>query len=177
MAKKKIRECDGKRILKANAARLTKMKFEQLRPVMVTAETDWKKLRQQEPWMLETKLVAKPDMMFGKRGKHDLVLLNATLDEVKTFVQERVGKVMTIGAVTGTITHFLVEPFIPHDVEYYFSIVSERESTHIYFSLEGGIDIESGWENKVRSVSIPVGQTLDDISEVCLLLALLVLKK
>lgn len=39
----------------------------------VTAETEFKKLAEQEPWLTTTRLVVKPDMLFGKRGKSGLV--------------------------------------------------------------------------------------------------------
>jgi ATP citrate (pro-S)-lyase len=45
----------------------------------------------QQPWLLTTKLVVKPDMLFGKRGKSGLVALNLDFDQVKEFVKERLG--------------------------------------------------------------------------------------
>ena len=43
--------------------------------------------------MSETKLVVKPDMLFGKRGKHDLVGLKLSVSEVEDFIKARMGKV------------------------------------------------------------------------------------
>lgn len=40
----------------------------------------------------QSKLVVKPDMLFGQRGKHDLVGLNLTYDEAESFVKARMGK-------------------------------------------------------------------------------------
>lgn len=37
------------------------------------------------------KLVVKPDMLFGKRGKSGLVALNLDLAQVRQFVKERLG--------------------------------------------------------------------------------------
>ena len=45
----------------------------------------------QQPWLSTTKLVVKPDMLFGKRGKSGLVALNLDFDQVKEFVKERLG--------------------------------------------------------------------------------------
>ena len=45
------------------------------------------------PWMKSTKLVVKPDMLFGKRGKHDLVGLNLDFAGVESFIKARMGKV------------------------------------------------------------------------------------
>jgi hypothetical protein len=36
----------------------------------VKADTDWVQLLQDNPWLSSTKLVVKPDMLFGKRGKN-----------------------------------------------------------------------------------------------------------
>jgi succinyl-CoA synthetase beta subunit len=58
----------------------------------VTQSTDFNELAQKEPWLLSTKLVVKPDMLFGKRGKSGLVALNLDLSQVSTFVKERLGK-------------------------------------------------------------------------------------
>eukprot|EP01096_Ripella_sp_DP13-Kostka_P015594 TRINITY_DN738_c1_g1_i1.p2 TRINITY_DN738_c1_g1~~TRINITY_DN738_c1_g1_i1.p2 ORF type:complete len:475 (+),score=229.51 TRINITY_DN738_c1_g1_i1:84-1427(+) len=163
MAKKKIRESDGKRLLKQHIQRFNKqVSFNQLRPVLVHANSDWAKVVAADPWLLEQKLVAKPDMMFGKRGKNDLVLLNADFEQAKQFVLERLGRSITMGGVTGLITHFLIEPFILHQEEFYFSISSEREFTHVAFSTAGGVEIESNWEEKVKTIDIPVGETLAD---------------
>ena len=48
------------------------------------------------PWMRSTKLVVKPDMLFGKRGKHDLVGLNLSASEAEAFIQQRMGKVRAV---------------------------------------------------------------------------------
>jgi hypothetical protein len=42
--------------------------------------------------LLQSKLVVKPDMLFGQRGKHDLVGLNLTYSEAEAFVKARMGK-------------------------------------------------------------------------------------
>lgn len=41
--------------------------------LQVTESTDFTKLADQEPWLSSTRLVVKPDMLFGKRGKSGLV--------------------------------------------------------------------------------------------------------
>jgi len=47
--------------------------------------------------LLQSKLVVKPDMLFGQRGKHDLVGLNLTYDEAEAFVKARMGKQVSPG--------------------------------------------------------------------------------
>jgi len=164
MARKKIREHDGKRILREQIKRFSsKLNFDKLLTVLVTKDTDWKKLIQQNPWLNESPLVAKPDMLFGKRGKNNLVLLNASISQVESFVRERFGKEIVIGETKGTLTHFLIEPFVPHTKEFYLSIASKREVTKIFFSVSGGVDVEDNWD-KVKSFDVPVCDTFDQHS-------------
>jgi succinyl-CoA synthetase beta subunit len=51
-----------------------------------------------------------------------------------------------MGGCKAPITTFIVEPFVPHDQEFYFSIVSERLGCTISFSECGGIEIEENWD-------------------------------
>ena len=46
----------------------------------------------------------------------------------------------------GPITTFIVEPFVPHNEEFYLNIVSDRLGCSISFSECGGIDIEENWD-------------------------------
>ena len=85
-------------------------------------------------------------MLFGKRGKSGLVALNLDLDQVADFVQQRLGKEVEMGGCKGPITTFIIEPFIPHDQEFYLNIVSERLGCSISFSECGGIEIEENWD-------------------------------
>jgi len=58
----------------------------------IDASTDFTKLQEKEPWLSSSKLVVKPDMLFGKRGKSGLVALNLDFAQVVSFVKERLGK-------------------------------------------------------------------------------------
>jgi len=151
MARVKIREFDAKNLLLKN------LKQEYL-AVLVDPDTDLNILSQQHPWLLEKKLVIKPDQLFGKRGKLGLVLLNADFQQVKEYLQQRLNQEITIGKVTDKLTHFLIEPFIPHQKEYYLSITSERDYDIIHFSEEGGINVEENW-HKVTKIEV---QTLTE---------------
>lgn len=103
-------------------------------------------LAEAEPWLSSEKLVVKPDMLFGKRGKSGLVGLNLDLAQVAAFTKERLGKQVEIGGCKGPITTFIVEPFVPHSQEFYLSVVSERLGCSISFSECGGIEIEENWD-------------------------------
>ena len=62
----------------------------------MNASTDFTELTDKEPWLSSTKLVVKPDMLFGKRGKSGLVALNLDVAEVADFVKARLGVEVTI---------------------------------------------------------------------------------
>ena len=72
MARKKIREFDSKRLLKFHILRLLGLNLP-VNVAQVRQDTDFVKLLEENSWLKQTKLVVKPDMLFGKRGKHDLV--------------------------------------------------------------------------------------------------------
>lgn len=163
MARKKIREFDSKRILKEHLKRLAGISLD-IKSAQVTQSTDFSELADKEPWLTTTRLVVKPDMLFGKRGKSGLVALNLDLAGVIAFVQDRLGKEIEMGGAKAPITTFIVEPFMPHDDEYYFSIVSDRLGATLSFSECGGVDIEENWD-KVKQVSVPTGVPLN--TELC----------
>ncbi|KAL9321940.1 hypothetical protein ACSQ67_009993 [Phaseolus vulgaris] len=158
MARKKIREYDSKRLLKEHFKRISGQDLP-IKSAQVTESTDFSELPEKEPWLLSSKLVVKPDMLFGKRGKSGLVALNLDLAEVASFVKELLGKEAEISGCKGPITTFIVEPFIPHNEEFYLNIVSERLGNSISFSECGGIEIEENWD-KVKTVFMPTGLSL-----------------
>ncbi|KAL5851434.1 hypothetical protein ACOSQ3_006552 [Xanthoceras sorbifolium] len=148
MVRKKIREYDSKRLLKHHLPRLA-----------VTESTDFTELLTKEPWLSSTKSVVKPDMLFGKRGKSGLVALNLDFAQVIEFIKQHLGVEVELEGCKGPITTFIVEPFIPHDQEYYLSISSERLGCTISFSDCGGIEIEENWD-KVKSFFLPTEKSL-----------------
>ncbi|KAK4763367.1 hypothetical protein SAY86_009135 [Trapa natans] len=163
MARKKIREYDSKRLLKEHFKRLGGYELP-IRSAQVTESTDLNELVEREPWLSSEKLVVKPDMLFGKRGKSGLVALNLDLAQVSVFVKERLGKEVEMSGCKGPITTFIVEPFVPHKEEFYLNVVSERLGSSISFSECGGIEIEENWD-KVKTIFVPTGAAFT--SEVC----------
>ncbi|PSS28502.1 ATP-citrate synthase alpha chain protein like [Actinidia chinensis var. chinensis] len=155
MARKKIREYDSKRLLKEHYKRLTGTELG-MKSAQITESTDINELVEKEPWLSSEKLVVKPDMLFGKRGKSGLVALNLDLAQVAVFVKERLGKEVEMGGCKGPITTFIVEPFVPHKEEFYLNIVSERLGCSLSFSECGGIEIEENWD-KVKTIFVPTG--------------------
>lgn len=64
-----------------------------------------------------------------------------------------------MGGCKAPITTFIVEPFMPHDQEYYLNIVSERLGCSISFSECGGMEIEENWD-KVKTIFLPSDKSL-----------------
>ncbi|KAH9306002.1 hypothetical protein KI387_010406, partial [Taxus chinensis] len=163
MARKKIREYDSKRLLKEHLKRLADLQVE-IKSAQVTGSTNLNELADNEPWLSASRLVVKPDMLFGKRGKSGLVALNLDLAQAAAFVKDRLGKEVEMGGARAPITTFILEPFIPHDEEYYLSIVSDRLGLTISFSACGGIEIEENWD-KVKTIFVPTEKSLT--AEIC----------
>jgi len=165
MAQRGIREYDAKRLLAKAVRDATDgaLEFED-RLVLVGPDTDLAGLPAQHPWLKDTPLVCKPDQLFGKRGKNNLLLVNKTFDEASAWIGERMNQQTTIegagGQTTGTLTHFLIEPFVPHEAEYYLAFTAGHEADKIHFSRQGGVDIEAVWDSVV-TIEVPVLGTLD----------------
>jgi len=156
MARRAIREFDGKRLLAQGLEKASGGRFRlDPRRVLVGPDTALEALPKAHPWLLETRLVVKPDQLFGKRGKNKLLGLNLAFDEVKRWIGERMQKEITIsqttGQTTGRLTHFLVEPFIPHGRECYLGITTSKDHDSIFFSEKGGVDIEEAWDSVVET--------------------------
>jgi len=163
LAQRGIREYHAKKMLAKYLPEFSDGKFSiPDKFALVTPEKSIDDVAKENPWIKEEKLVVKPDQLFGKRGKHGLILLNATFDQAKKWIEERMGKEVTIGKVTGKLTHFLIEPYVEHDKEYYVAIKDDRECDHIYFSTAGGVDIEENWD-KVLTIDVPIDKEIDDV--------------
>ena len=163
MAQRGVREYDGKRMLARYWSEYVSEDFDfPGKAVLVNPETDLGALSAEHPWLVEEKLVVKPDQLFGKRGKHGLIKANATLDEVRAWINERMNREVTIGEVTDELTHFLIEPFVPHEGEFYIAIRSNRDGDTIFFSNHGGVDIESVWDT-VATIDVGVEEDIAEI--------------
>jgi ATP citrate (pro-S)-lyase len=153
MARRKVREHDGKKLLAKHVGL-------DIRCCQATKDTDFEKLAKENPWLTSSKLVVKPDMLFGKRGKSNLVLLDADWNDAKKFVKEKMNQEVEMSSVKGALTHFIIEQFVPHKEEYYISISPERDEDILLFSPAGGMDIETNWD-KVVKIAVPVGEKAD----------------
>jgi len=150
MAQRGIREYDAKRLLARILPEYLKDFSYRGELALVGPETDLEELEAREPWLKTSRLVVKPDQLFGKRGKHGLVVLDATWPEAEKYLRENMGAEVTLGGIAGRLTHFLIEPFIPHEEEFYAAISSDGDGDNIFFSLQGGVYVEENWDKVIR---------------------------
>ena len=113
------------------------------------------------PWVLETKLVVKPDQLIKRRGKAGLLAINKSWSEVVDWIKERMNKEQKVEMVTGVLDTFIVEPFVPHDQsdEYYICIQSFRDNDEILFYHEGGVDV-GDVDTKGDRLQISIGEKI-----------------
>jgi len=123
-----------------------------------TSSNTWDAIVDSNPWLKQQNLVAKPDQLIKRRGKAGLIAVNKTFDEAKAWVMERMCKEQQVEEVTGQLTHFLVEPFVPHkqEEEFYICILSLRYYDEILFYHEGGVDV-GDVDAKAERLQIPTG--------------------
>jgi ATP citrate (pro-S)-lyase len=94
------------------------------------ASATWKALAEENPWVLHTRLVVKPDQLIKRRGKAGLLGINKSWAECVSWIKERFGKEQKVERVSGILDTFIVEPFVPHEQsdEYYVCL---QVRTHV----------------------------------------------
>ena len=164
MAQRGIREYDGKKMLARYWSEYVSKQYSYPgKVILVNPSTKIDELPKKYSWLKKEKLVVKPDQLFGKRGKHGLIKANVTFDEVKKWIKEKMNKDTTVGKVTDKLTHFIIEPYVPHKDEYYIAIKTNRNGNTIYVSNHGGVDIESVWDT-VAEIPIGINENIDTLN-------------
>jgi len=174
MAQRAIREYDGKAIFAKHWEEYFSGFHYGFKSVMVASGKELLEIADKHgfEWLKQEPLVAKPDMLFGKRGKNDLVLFkdkkpgDVSLAVAAKWIDEKIShETILLSGQKGQLTHFVVEPFTPHsqDQEYYVSATTVGEDDVLYMSAEGGMEVEEGWEEKVNEVTIPITMNDADI--------------
>ncbi|GIT99239.1 ATP citrate lyase citrate-binding domain-containing protein [Sulfurovum sp. TSL1] len=184
MAQKAIREYDAKSILAKHWDKYFPDFTYAYQTVMVQNGSELAEAAKANPWLNEKALVAKPDMLFGKRGKNNLVLFkdakpgDVSLEKAISWIDEKSSSEQSVyfsfdgDTPTGEpsvdmLTHFIVEPFTPHsqEEEYYISATCVGDDDMLYMSAEGGMEVEEGWEEKVTEVAFKITDTEEEIAE------------
>ncbi|XP_074040585.1 ATP-citrate synthase-like isoform X1 [Leptinotarsa decemlineata] len=165
MSAKAIREATGKNIINKHLGGGTAAV--QCRFASVNQDTKFAELVANNPWLKTEKLVVKPDQLIKRRGKlaffSGLIAVNKDLDDVQKWIAERMNKDQKVGAATGKLRNFIIEPFIPHNdtEETYVCIYSHRHADTILFYHQGGVDI-GDVDSKALKLDVPVGETVDE---------------
>jgi ATP-citrate lyase beta-subunit len=181
MAQKAIREYDAKSILAKHWDKYFPSFTYAYETVMVQNGTELQEAAKSNTWLNEKTLVAKPDMLFGKRGKNGLVLFrdakpgDVSLAKATSWIDEKSSEKQSVyfsfdgDTPTGEpsvdmLTHFIVEPFTPHaqEEEYYISATVVGDDDVLYMSAEGGMEVEENWD-KVIEVKFSITDTEDAI--------------
>ena len=162
MAQRGIREYDAKRLFARYLPDYLEDFSYKGEIALVGPDTDLEALAKVNPWLKAKKLVIKPDQLFGKRGKHGLVLLDATWDQAVSYFKKNIGAEVTVGSIEGRLTYFLIEPFVPHKEELYVAISSDYDGDNIYFSPQGGISVEENWD-KVAQIHVDILKDIDQV--------------
>ncbi|WP_331775523.1 ATP citrate lyase citrate-binding domain-containing protein [Sulfurospirillum sp. 1612] len=174
MAQRAIREYNGKTLFSKHWGKYFSGFHYSFKSVLVSSGEELKQISETHgfEWLKREPLVAKPDMLFGKRGKNNLVLFkdkapgDVTLDVAAQWIDEKISHPTTLlSGQHGTLSHFIVEPFTPHteEQEYYISATTVGEDDVLYMSTEGGVEIEEGWDAKVTEVVLPIKLSDKDI--------------
>ncbi|KAG7362086.1 ATP-citrate synthase [Nitzschia inconspicua] len=144
MSAKAVREHHGKKLLARHVKEVSGGRHVvDDRSVLITPTTDFNEIALQEPWLLETQLVVKPDQLIKRRGKAGLVGIKLDWAQVQAWIGERMQTEIQVDSVEGELHTFIVEPFVPHEStdEYYICIQSDREGEEILFYSQGGVDV------------------------------------
>lgn len=182
MAQKAIREFDAKSILAKHWDKYFPDFTYAYETVMVQNGSELTEIAKEKKWLKEKTLVAKPDMLFGKRGKNGLVLFkdakpgDVSLARAASWIDEKSSEKQSVSfsfegdtptgeAKVDMLTHFIVEPFTPHsqEEEYYISATCVGDDDVLYMSAEGGMEVEENWD-KVIEVAFPITATEEEIA-------------
>lgn len=99
MSAKAIREATGKDILNRYLSSKVPEIFTPAQFASVDPDTQWGKVEQDNPWVNQKALVAKPDQLIKRRGKLGLITVNKKFPEVKTWINDRMDKDTTVRIV------------------------------------------------------------------------------
>jgi ATP citrate (pro-S)-lyase len=169
MSTKPIREYEGKLLLKRFLEEQFGMHLKPVRldltayggerdgenAVKITAQLQT--LVDHHAWLKTTPLVIKPDQLLKRRGKNNLLLLNATLEQATHWLHAKALTDLEVNGVKGRLDNFIVEPFVEHDpdTEHYVAIVSQRDGDELLYSPRGGVNV-GDVDTHARRLLVPI---------------------
>lgn len=167
MSAKAVREYHGKKLIARHVREVSEGRHVvDDRSVLVGPSTNLVELASEEPWLVTSRLVVKPDQLIKRRGKAGLVGINLDWAEVQGWIGARMNLEIQVDQVSGVLDHFIVDPFVPHDQsdEYYVCIQSDRDGEELLFCAQGGVDI-GDVDSKASHLYVPIDEplTLDQI--------------
>jgi len=161
MSQKAIYEYDGKRMLtkylRDHNENAPAQFFRVTKDTLANIDVEVQK----HPWLLTSKLVAKPDQLIKRRGKAGLIVLDTDLPTAQKWIAERMEKEVQVETVKGLLYNFIIEPFVPHQQkdEYYVCIQSVRGGDEVLFYHEGGVDV-GNVDAKAERIVVPIDAPL-----------------
>jgi len=168
MAQKGIREYHAKKMLAKQIESISNESISyQAKVALVTPGISRDDLIQDNPWLIDVPLVVKPDQLFGKRGKNGLIFIGpelkgASIDDAWDWISQRMEQTIQLNSgIEGVLTHFLIEPYIVHNQEYYIAIHTEATDDIIEFSCYGGMDVEDH-PDTIEKATVLIDDLLSD---------------
>jgi len=158
MSSKAVFEADGKRLLEKH---LEGTCYVSSKVVRISEKDNLDDVEKSHSWLLESRLVVKPDQLIKRRGKLGLLKVNTDWIGVKEWLSEKRNQELTIGKATGRLKYFIVEEFVPHEdnEETYLCIYSQRNEDVILFYHQGGIDV-GDVDSKACKLSVDINESL-----------------
>uniref|UniRef100_UPI00358E963A ATP-citrate synthase n=1 Tax=Myxine glutinosa TaxID=7769 RepID=UPI00358E963A len=131
--------------------------------VRVLQDTNWTQLLLQDHlWLMQERLVVKPDQLIKRRGKLGLIGKNLDLKATQSWIEQRMGTETQVGDAKGILRNFIIEPFVLHEQadEFYICIYAERDGDVILFHHEGGVEV-GDVDAKALRLKVPVEGSLN----------------
>ncbi len=174
MAQRGIREFCAKQLFAKHWNTYFKDFTYDFKSTLVHSGNDLKEQVKTLPWLASESLVIKPDMLFGKRGRNELVLLkdkifgDIKLDMATQWIDSKsLGETVLICGTKGYLDTFVAEPFYKHSLnqEYYLALSVEADHDVLYISAHGGMDVEEKWD-KVTQLKLALDLSPKEVNDV-----------
>lgn len=174
MAQRGIREHQAKALIARHWETYFPSHSTDIKSVLVHNTKELDEQIASNPWLMSTSLVVKPDMLFGKRGKNNLVFYkdkapgDVNINLAKTWIDEKdLSETVLICGTKGKLSSFIIEPFIPHaaNEEFYIAASMEQDADVLYISDQGGVDIETNWDNVIK-ITVPFNTDSEKITSI-----------